>query len=428
VQALAALDRIEGKAEGVSSSDIDYLRALVYLNIGRFRAAAEILHELPLIHRPRGYTQYNLGMAQLQSGNEERGLYTLESLGEINTSDTDLLALKDLANLKLGYRYLRQGSLEQARASFNRVRLDGPFTNQALLGSGWTSFTMGKFERAIVAWSMLHEQKAIDETVIEAKMALPYAYSKLGAYGKAANLYAHAVELFETEITRLDAAIEAVRRGDLSKAMINNPAMQGDEWFISLSRNSEQTGFFLPLLLTSHEFREQAEKLHQLVELNKRIEQGLITVAASKEFAGLKRQHFDSALPAAEKELSAIYPAMNNILPAASRQTDTANKSVKPIAEVALLAQAHDNYLKARKAIADYNRLLPEYNRELAELDKDLKRVDKKLDQAIDDTGQQVEAVALAMLDQKRNQLQSYHHNALFALAESYDFATGKRQ
>ena len=194
-QALEVLDNIEGKADGVSLSDIEYLRALLYIRTGRFKAAAKLLYELPLIDQPRGYTQYNLALANLQSGNEERGRSTLASLGRMNTSDDDLLALKDMANLKLGYRYLQQGNLEQAKASFDLVRLDGPFTNQALLVSGWTLFSMSQLERAIVAWSLLHKQEAINDTVIEAKMALPYAYSKLGAHGKAANLYAQAVEL-----------------------------------------------------------------------------------------------------------------------------------------------------------------------------------------------------------------------------------------
>lgn len=427
-QALELLDSIEGKSDGVSLSDIEYLRALLYINIGRFKDAAILLYELPLINQPRGYTQYNLALAQLQSGNEERGRSTLASLGRMNTSNTDLLALKDMANIKLGYRYLQEGSLEQAKASFDLVRLDGPFTDQALLGSGWTLFSMKQIERAIVAWSLLHKQEAINDTVIEAKMALPYAYSKLGAHGKAANLYAHAVELFESEIPRMDASTEAIRKGDLSQAIVNNPTTQGDDWFISVSRRSEQAEFYLPLLLANDEFREQADRLSQLAQLKNRIELGLTRVAASSEFARLKQKQYQTTLPAAEKELSAISQGMKNIIPPVPQQTDTPNKPVTMIPEVALLQQTYDNYLEARNATVEYNRQLPEYSRELAELSAKLKRLDQKLSQAIASTGKQVDAIALATLERKRNQLKSYHHNALFALAESYDFATGKRQ
>ena len=105
-QALEVLDSIEGKADGVSLSDIEYLRALLDISTGRFEDAAVLLYELPLIDRPRGFTQYNLALAYLQSGNEERGRSMLASLGRMNTSDADLLALRDIANIKLGYRHL----------------------------------------------------------------------------------------------------------------------------------------------------------------------------------------------------------------------------------------------------------------------------------------------------------------------------------
>ena len=425
MQALEMLERIEGKTEGVSGTDIDYLRALTYLQVGRFKAAAELFYELPLANRPRGYTQYNMGMAQLLSGNEERGRSTLTSLGEISSRDAELLALKDLANIKLGYRYLQEGSLDQARDSFNRVRLDGPFTNQALLGSGWTLFTMGQIERAIVSWSVLQKKEAINDTVIEAKMALPYAYSKLGVHGKAANLYAHTVEVLESEIAGLDTAIEAVRKGELGRAIVNNRSTQGEDWFTSLAGDSEEPSLYLPLLLANDGFREQAATLHQLALLDSRIEQGVSSAAASIEYAKRVQKDYNTALPTAEKELSAVYRQIKNILPVTPQRKDTAND---PVAEIALLKKTYDNYLEARKTTADYIKRVSEYGRELAVLSKQMDRLDKALNSTIANTDKQVEATALAILEQKRNQLKSYHHNALFALAESYDFATGKKQ
>ena len=427
-QALEVLDRIEGKADSVSRNDIQYLRALLYIHTGKPNAAANLLYELPLIDRPRGYTQYNLALAQLEIGNEERGRSTLESLGRMYTSDADLLALKDVANLKLGYHYLQQGNLEQANASFDLVRLDGPFTNQALLVSGWTLFSMSQFERAIVAWSLLHKQEAINDIVIEGKMALPYAYSKLGVHGKAANLYAHAVELFETEIARLDASSEAIRKGDLNQAIINNHTTKGDDWLTRLSRKSEQTGFFLPLLLANDEFRDHADSLSRLAQLKNRIELALTSVAASSEVASLKRKYYDTTLSATEKELSVISQDMNNIIPSLTQQTDTPNSREDITPEAALLLQTYNNVLYVRNATAEYNRRLPEYSHDLAELATELNRLDQKLSQAIASTGQQVKEIALTTLDRKRNQLKSYHHNALFALAESYDLATRNSQ
>ncbi len=425
MRALEMLERIKGKTDGASTTDIDYLRALTYMDVGRFRDAASILYELPLAQRPGGYTQYNMGMAQILSGNEERGRSTLAALGELGTSDPDLLALRDLANIKLGYRYLQEGSLEQARDSFNRVRLDGPFTNQALLGSGWTLFAMGNLERAIVSWSVLHKKEAINDSVIEAKMALPYAYSKLGAHRKAANLYAHTVELLESEIKALEAASDAVRKGELGRAIVGSRAVRGEDWFAGLARDDGQPSLYLPLLLANDGFREQAATLHQLAQLNNRIEQGLVSTAASIEYAKRAQKDYKAALPAAEKELSTVYRQIKSILPASSEQNDPANK---PVPEIMLLKSTYDSYLETRKASVEYIQRVPELGRELAILAKQMERTQKTLNNAIASTEKQLEAVALAILDQKRSQLKGYHQKALFALAESYDFATGKQQ
>jgi len=428
IQALEVLDSIEDKTGGVSGSDIEYLRALLYLGLGKFNAAEELLYELPLIDRPRGYTSYNLAMARLQGGNGERGRSTLASLGRISTSDADLLALKDMANLKLGYHYLQEGKLEQAKASFDHVRLDGPFTNQALLVSGWTSFSMGEIERAIVTWSLLHEQDATNDIIIEAKMALPYAYSKLGIHGKAANLYAHAIELLKSEIGRLDASSETIRAGELSHAIVESHQARGNDWYTEVSRRSEQQGFYLPLLLTSEAFRVQADRLHELTLVKNRIEQGLRSIDAYTELAGLKRKHYAAVLPEIEAEQPAIYLKMEKLIPDTPAQAGGPDKAVDETAGISLLQQSYRHYLHARSATADYNRQLPDYTRELIELSKKMKQLNKKLAEAITQTEKQMNDIALATLDQKRDQLQGYLNNALFALAESYDFATGKRQ
>ena len=135
-----------------------------------------------------------------------------------------------------------------------------------------------------------------------------------------------------------------------------------------------------------------------------------------------------TTLPAAEQALSSIDQDMKHIILPVPQKTDTPNRRENMIPELALLQQRYDIHVEMHKASAEYNRQLPEYRRELAGLATALKRLDQKLSQAITSKGKQVEAIALATLDRKRDQLKSYHRKALFALAESYDFATGKRQ
>ena len=90
-----------------------------------------------------------------------------------------------------------------SQQSLDRVRLDGPFSNQALLRAGWADASADNYERALVPWTLLAERPTTDAAVQEAMLALPYAYSKLNVYGRAAVLYGQAVEAFSGELTRL---------------------------------------------------------------------------------------------------------------------------------------------------------------------------------------------------------------------------------
>ena len=50
----------------------------------------------------------------------------------------ELAALRDKANVALGYAWLQASHPVEAKPSLERVRLTGPFSNKALLGVGWS--------------------------------------------------------------------------------------------------------------------------------------------------------------------------------------------------------------------------------------------------------------------------------------------------
>ena len=51
----------------------------------------------------------------------------------------------------LGTKLLDADEYEAAQPYLNRVRLDGPFSNQALLSAGWASVAANDYKRAVVA-------------------------------------------------------------------------------------------------------------------------------------------------------------------------------------------------------------------------------------------------------------------------------------
>lgn len=86
--------------------------------------------------------RYNTAVSLLRAGDTAQGLSQLDQLGQLDLStlqSSALRALRDRANVSLGEQLLREGKAASAREAYRRVRLQGPFSSEALLGLGWAS-------------------------------------------------------------------------------------------------------------------------------------------------------------------------------------------------------------------------------------------------------------------------------------------------
>ena len=86
-----------------------------------------------------GVLQYDLGVALIRSGSVQRGRALLARLGRSSGDEPALQALRDRANLSLASDFLQAGQGATARAIYERVALEGPYSNRALLGMGWAA-------------------------------------------------------------------------------------------------------------------------------------------------------------------------------------------------------------------------------------------------------------------------------------------------
>ena len=170
-EALHALDRIDGKVPESIRDDIEFLRANVYLAEGRPEDSIEVLENLQDSDSFGGFASYNLGIAYLQSGRRQDALETLSQAGGIVTDDPAELAIRDKSNLVAGTIHLEAEEFESAIPYLNRVRLDGPFSNQALLSAGWANMSVNNVERAVVPWSILDDREVTDSATQEAMLA-----------------------------------------------------------------------------------------------------------------------------------------------------------------------------------------------------------------------------------------------------------------
>ena len=303
VNAQYAIDRISGKVPPEIRNDLDSLRAQIFMANGRFAEATRILRNLQNAKGLEGFNTYNLGIALIRDGKEIEGRQYLDRTGRINSNDALTLAIKDKSNLVLGSKLLKEKQFEPAKQVLDRVRLSGPFSNHALLGSGWADAFQGHFERALVPWSTLVKREVTDASVQEAMLAVPYAYSKLDVYSKSALMYGNALEKFNTEIDKLGASIKSIREGHFLRALVREELKQDADWVVKL-RKLPQTPetYYLLELMASHDFQESLKNYLDLEQLRKKLETWKGDLDAFEEIIENRRAYYQPLLPAIDKE------------------------------------------------------------------------------------------------------------------------------
>jgi tetratricopeptide (TPR) repeat protein len=301
--ALHALERIAGRLPAEIRDDVEFLRANVYLGLGRHADAVTVLRRLQSAESLNGFSAYNLGIALLEDGRTADAHEQLARAGQVKAGDESVLAIRDRSNLVLGTLLVDAGRYPDAVRYFERVRLDGPYSNTALLSAGWAAVAAEDFERAIVPWSLLADREVTDPAVQEAKLALPYAYGRLDVYGRAAVLYAGALESFRGELEKLDASIEGIRDGKFLEALVREEVKQDEDWVIRLRSLPESPEtYYLMELMASHDFQTALQNYLDLEDLRRRLASWFLDFDSFDDVVGLRREYYEPQLPEVDGE------------------------------------------------------------------------------------------------------------------------------
>jgi hypothetical protein len=296
--ALHALERIQGTVPDDIRDDIEFLRANVYLALGRPVDAVEVLKRLQSADSLKGFVAYNLGIALLQAGHSPEGLRQLDKAGQIESRETSTTAIRDKSNMVLGSLMLRSEDYAHAQLAFDRVRLQGPYSNRALLSTGWAEASARDYQKALVPWGMLVERDGTDAAVQEAKLALPFAYSKLRVYGRAALLYGQALDSFGKELEKVDASMRSIRAGNFLKALVREEIKQDNLWVVRLRTlpDTPET-FYLTELMASNDFQTALHNYLDLEDLRRRLIAWQSGFDAFEDLIRLRRANYEPLLP-----------------------------------------------------------------------------------------------------------------------------------
>jgi tetratricopeptide (TPR) repeat protein len=296
--ALNALGRIHGVVPQEIRDDIEFLRANVYMATGRPGDAVTVLQQVQSDENLAGFVAYNLGIALFQDGRAKDAIEQLDKAGRLPAGDSAGLAIRDKSNLVLGNMLFESGNFERAKQSLDRVRLEGPFSNQALLRAGSAEASAQQYDRALVPWNILVEREPTDAAVQEAMLAVPHAYASLNLHGRAAIMYGRALDQYSKQIERVDASITSISEGRFLKALIREESRQDETWVIRLRTlpDAPET-YYLMELMASHDFQTALHNYLDLEDLQSRLTTWNTSLDAFDDMIRLRSENYEPLLP-----------------------------------------------------------------------------------------------------------------------------------
>jgi hypothetical protein len=250
------------------------------------------------------YAQYNLGVALVRKGLVSEADPFLSTVGNIQSGRRELRALRDRANLALGYAYLQADQGELARAVLERVRLDGPYSNKALLGVGWADAAAGRYEAALTPWLTLRDRNLLDSAVQEAYLAIPYAFAKLNANAQAAENYELAINSFDDESSNIDASIAEIHDGTMLDRLLKRDPSEQYGWFWQLKEVPDAPeSRYLYHLLAGHDFQEGLKNYRDLAFLGGTLQKWQDSIIAFEDMLDTRGKAYAERVPQAEAVL-----------------------------------------------------------------------------------------------------------------------------
>ena len=307
-ESVQALARIGTNLPAELQSERHMLEARVLMNQGRFDEALAVLSRWKDPGEDWvGYAKFNIGVSLVRLGRVEEGARVLDEVGQLPGTGDDLTGLRDKANVALGYAWLQAERPDLARPSLQRVRLEGAFSNKALLGVGWSDAERGDYRAALSPWLELRQRNILDPAVQESLLAVPYAFGQLGANRQAADYYLDAIDAFNTEIGRMDAAIVAVENGEFIGELLSNRITDASGWYWRLDELPDSTeSHYLYEIVASHEFQEGLKNYRDLLYLRENLRRWSESLGAFDDILDTRQQAYEQRLPVIEQALARV--------------------------------------------------------------------------------------------------------------------------
>jgi hypothetical protein len=289
----------EGRAEQA------LLQAQLLMEKQRYLEAATALSMVQATPEWSPYLRYNQAVALQKSGQHADGTTLLDELGLLKSTDEELLALRDRANLTLGFAYLGNKQADAAKTVLGRIRLDSPFSSRALLGLGWAEYGLGNVSLALKSWSELTARSVRDAAVHEAEVMIPFAQWQLHAYRDAVQKYRAVIDAYDSELARLDQVIALTDRGTLIADLAETDSRAALDILPTRIADPETRPYLLTLL-ASDGFREAFTTYHNLRTQQRLLDVWMGDISAFTDMLATRRYAYESRLPQVQDRLQGV--------------------------------------------------------------------------------------------------------------------------
>ncbi|ALP54159.1 hypothetical protein Tel_14005 [Candidatus Tenderia electrophaga] len=293
--ALQSLTHIKRSLSPAQRVERDSIRARALLEAGKRQ---EALAALPRINDESSWALYqlfNIGVQLIEHRNKN-GALILHQIGRLADSrDREVEAIRDQANLALGYSLLKIGQPDKARGYLEKVRLKSHLSNIALLGMGWSYSSDQNYEQALVFWMELEGRPYRSAYGYETMLAVPYALAKAGAFNQAIEHYQAAQKQIDADTQDMNEAKKKIN-SDLFPKLISAIPTDETGWLEHWQNTPEAPEQrFLPLLLDNPEFQAALLEYRALIKLGAQLESLESDIGAIEQHQDRSRMDADVA-------------------------------------------------------------------------------------------------------------------------------------
>lgn len=281
-------------------SERQYLLSNLYIRDRQYKKASDANQKITKKSIWRSYSDYNLGVSLIENDQFEQGEPLLDNIGRSESALVEMKALRDQANLALGFSQLKRSEPDSAIEYLSRIRIHGPLSNNALLGAGWAWSRLEKNNLALNPWLALTQKNTIDSATQEALLAIPTMYEKSKNSRLAVHYYELAAGQFDQQLFALDQVTQSIKQDELIIALQQHNLVRPGDNFVNSPPESVATPY-LHILMASKSFQHQLKRYQELLDIQSRLTHWQTNLPTLSLMLNERRKSFEEKLPLLEQ-------------------------------------------------------------------------------------------------------------------------------